>query len=120
MCPLRGLAGVVSASMPSSLRASYMLCDLTGSSDPFDTLSVSIFFFGALFWSPCLARPELAPSLFFSKTDDVFCAGRGPPPALVWGAGGGPPPAFCPDLGVGPPPEAVEVNCMSYVTSVCV
>ena len=32
MCPLRGLAGVVSASMPSSLRASYMLCDLTGSS----------------------------------------------------------------------------------------
>ena len=82
MCPLRGLAGVVSASMPSSLRASYMLCDLMGSFYPFDTLSVSIFFFGALFWS-CLSRPELAPSLFFSKTDDGFCAGRGTPPALV-------------------------------------
>ena len=117
MCPLRGLAGVVSASM---LRASCMLSDLMGSSDPFDTLSVSIFFFGALFWSPRLGRPELAPSLFFSKTDDVFCAGCGPPPALVLGAGGGPPPAFCPDLGVGPPPEAVDVNCMSYVTSLCV
>ena len=112
MCPLRGLAGVVSASMPSSLRASYMICGLMGSSDPFDTLSVSIFFFGALFWSR-LNRPELAPSLIFSKTDDGFCAGRGPPPALVWGAGGETPPAFCPVLGVGPPPEAVDVNCMS-------
>ena len=93
MCHLRGLAIVVSASMPSSLRASYMLCDLVGSSDPFDALLVSIFFFGALFWSR-LARPELAPSLFFSRIDDGFCAGRGPPPTLVWGAGGGPPPAF--------------------------
>ena len=117
MCPLRGLAGVVSASMPSSLRTSYMLCDLVGSSDPFDTLLVSIFFFGALFWSR-LGRPELAPSFF--STDDGFCAGRGPPPTLVWGAGGGPPPAFCPDLGVGPPPEAVDVNCTLYVSSVCV
>ena len=103
MCPLRGLAGVVSASMPSSLRASYMLCDLTGSSDPFDTLSVSIFFFGALFWSPRLARPNLHRLYSFQRQMMVFVQ-----------------PAFCPDLGVGPPPEAVDVNCMSYVTTVCV
>ena len=62
-----------------SLRSSNMLCDLMRSSDPFDTLSESIFFFGALFWSPRPGRPELAPSLFFSKTDDGDCAGRGPP-----------------------------------------
>ena len=86
-----------------------MLFDLMGSSDPFDTLSVSIFFFGALFWSPRLGRPELAPSLFFSKTGDGFCAGRESPPALVWVAGVGPPPAFCPDLGVGPPPKMKTV-----------
>ena len=73
-----------------------MFCDLMGPPDSFDTLSVSILFFGALFWSR-LGRPELAPSLFFLGTDDGFCAGRGPPPTLVWGAGGGPPPAFCPD-----------------------
>ena len=96
-----------------------MLCDLMGSSDPFDTLSLSIFLFGALFCSR-LGRPKLAQSSFFSKTDDGFCAGCGPPPALVWGEGGEPPPAFCPDLGVGPPPEAVEVNCTLYVSSLCV
>ena len=96
-----------------------MLCDLIGSSDPFNTLSVSIFIFGALFWSR-LGQPELAPSLFFSKTDDGFHAGCGPPPALGWIARGEPPPAFCPDLGVGPPPEAVDVNSMSLATSVYV
>ena len=117
MCPLRGLAGVVSASMPSSLRASsYMLCDLMGSSDPFDTLSVSIFFFGALFWSPRLVRPELAPSLFFSKTDDGFVQGVGRLLHLFGVQGVDHHLHFVQIK----EPDAVDVNCMSYVTSVCV
>ena len=53
MMPLRGLLGVISVSMSSSLKAPYLLCVLMGSFDPLAVLPVSTlsFAFGAVFVS---------------------------------------------------------------------